>query len=167
MRLLEEHAETRARLRRQFDHILMDEFQDTNGQQARLIELIRPPDRFYAVGDINQSIFGFRHAEPAGFTAYRDEVEARGRRLVQLVDNFRSRAEILRAVETVTAGAPGIEDRALVAGRKFDDSARLLRGGDRRARTWRSRRSGWRGRILELQRVRSSRISPCWCATPK
>jgi ATP-dependent helicase/nuclease subunit A len=122
VRLLEDHPDTRARLQRQFDHILMDEFQDTNGQQAKLIQLIRPPDRFYAVGDINQSIFGFRHAEPAGFTAYRDDVVARGRHLVQLVDNFRSRADILRAVETVTAGAPGIEDRALVAGRKFDDS---------------------------------------------
>jgi len=42
----------------------MDEFQDTNGQQSRLLSLIRPPDRFYAVGDLNQSIFGFRHAEP-------------------------------------------------------------------------------------------------------
>ena len=121
VRLLEDNSETRARLRRQFDHILMDEFQDTNGQQARLIELIRPPDRFYAVGDINQSIFGFRHAEPAGFTAYRADVEARGRRLVQLVDNFRSRAEILRAVETIASGAPGIENRSLVAGRKFAD----------------------------------------------
>jgi ATP-dependent helicase/nuclease subunit A len=122
VRLLEDHPEARTRLRRQFDHILMDEFQDTNGQQAKLIALIRPPDRFYAVGDINQSIFGFRHAEPAGFTAYRDDVQARGRHLVQLVDNFRSRAAILRAVETVTAGSPGIEDRALVAGRKFDDA---------------------------------------------
>jgi ATP-dependent helicase/nuclease subunit A len=122
VRLLEDHPDARTRLRRQFDHILMDEFQDTNGQQARLIELIRPPDRFYAVGDINQSIFGFRHAEPAGFTAYRDDVQARGRHLVQLVDNFRSRAAILRAVETVTAGTPGIENRALVAGRNFDDA---------------------------------------------
>ena len=122
VRLLEDHPDARTRLRRQFDHILMDEFQDTNGQQARLIALIRPPDRFYAVGDINQSIFGFRHAEPAGFTAYRDDVQARGRHLVQLVDNFRSRAAILRAVETVTAGTPGIESRALVAGRKFDDA---------------------------------------------
>ena len=122
VRLLEGHPDTRARLQRQFDHILMDEFQDTNGQQARLIELIRPQDRFYAVGDVNQSIFGFRHAEPAGFTAYRDDVLGRGRHLVQLVDNFRSRADILRAVETVTAGTPGIEDRALVAGRKFTDA---------------------------------------------
>uniref|UniRef100_Q027B7 DNA 3'-5' helicase n=1 Tax=Solibacter usitatus (strain Ellin6076) TaxID=234267 RepID=Q027B7_SOLUE len=122
VRLLEEHHETRARLQRQFDHILMDEFQDTNGQQAKLIELIRPPDRFYAVGDINQSIFGFRHAEPQGFARYRDEIATGDRHLVQLVDNFRSRAEILSAVETLTAGAKGIEDRALVAGRRFDDA---------------------------------------------
>jgi ATP-dependent exoDNAse (exonuclease V) beta subunit len=122
VRLLEEHHDTRARLQRQFDHILMDEFQDTNGQQARLMELIRPPDRFYAVGDINQSIFGFRHAEPQGFAQYRDEIAAGERHLVQLVDNFRSRAEILSAVETLTAGAKGIEDRALVAGRKFGDA---------------------------------------------
>ncbi|HEY1494488.1 MAG TPA: UvrD-helicase domain-containing protein [Candidatus Solibacter sp.] len=122
VRLLEEHHDTRARLQRQFDHVLMDEFQDTNGQQAKLIELIRPPDRFYAVGDINQSIFGFRHAEPQGFARYRDEIAGGERHLVQLVDNFRSRAEILSAVETLTAGAKGIEDRALVAGRKFEDA---------------------------------------------
>ncbi|MCU1237174.1 MAG: helicase/exodeoxyribonuclease subunit [Candidatus Solibacter sp.] len=122
VRLLEEHHDTRARLQRQFDHVLMDEFQDTNGQQAELIRLIRPPDRFYAVGDINQSIFGFRHAEPQGFAKYRDEIAANERHLVQLVANFRSRAEILSAVETLTTGAKGIEDRALVAGREFNDA---------------------------------------------
>jgi ATP-dependent helicase/nuclease subunit A len=122
VRLLESHPETRARLLRQFDHILMDEFQDTNGQQAKLIGLIRPPDRFYAVGDINQSIFGFRHAEPHGFAAYRDEIARRGRRLVELEENFRSRAEILRAVETITTGLPGIVTRALVPGRRFEDA---------------------------------------------
>src|ERR1022692_2156550 len=74
VRLLEEHPEVRRRLQNQFDQVLMDEFQDTNGQQARLLELLRPPDRFYAVGDINQSIYGFRHAEPRVFRAYRDTV---------------------------------------------------------------------------------------------
>jgi ATP-dependent helicase/nuclease subunit A len=122
VRLLSEHHEARARLRQQFEHILMDEFQDTNGQQARLMELIRPPDRFYAVGDINQSIFGFRHADPEGFQTYQNEIVTRERRLVQLLDNFRSRAEILSAVEAVTAGTPGIADRSLVAGRIFDDA---------------------------------------------
>jgi len=120
VRLLAEHGETRARVQAQFDQILMDEFQDTNGQQARLLKLVRAKDRFYAVGDINQSIFGFRHAEPQGFREYRDEVAGGGGRLVELTDNFRSRAEILSAVETVLAGAPGIEPRSLVAGREFE-----------------------------------------------
>ena len=120
VRLLVEHADARARLQSQFDHVLMDEFQDTNGQQAQLLKHLRPPDRFYAVGDINQSIYGFRHAEPQGFSEYRAEVERSGRRLVNLADNFRSRPEILSAVETIVDGAPGIEPRRLTAGRTFD-----------------------------------------------
>jgi ATP-dependent helicase/nuclease subunit A len=120
-RLLDEQPEVQGRLRRQFDHILMDEFQDTNGQQARLLRLIRSPQGFYAVGDINQSIFGFRHAEPQGFAEYREEVERTGGRLVELVDNFRSRAQILRAVETVLANKQGIVPRSLVAGRTFEE----------------------------------------------
>ncbi len=122
VRLLERHPEAQARLRAQFDHVLMDEFQDTNGQQAKLIRLVRPPNRFYAVGDINQSIYGFRHAEPDGFRQYRAEVEQGGGHLVQLLDNFRSRSPILSAVETITAGFQGVEARSLIAGRKFADA---------------------------------------------
>jgi ATP-dependent exoDNAse (exonuclease V) beta subunit len=118
--LLEKHAETRERVRAQFDHILMDEFQDTNGQQARLMKLVRAPERFYAVGDINQSIFGFRHAEPEGFERYQQEVAHGGGRLVELTDNFRSRPEVLSAVETIARGAAGIVQRPLVARRQFE-----------------------------------------------
>jgi ATP-dependent helicase/nuclease subunit A len=120
VRLLAENREARARVQAQFDHVLMDEFQDTNGQQAELLRLVRPPDRFYAVGDINQSIFGFRHAEPQGFDDYRAEIERAAKHLVNLVGNFRSRAEILSAIETITAGAGGIEPRSLVAQRAFE-----------------------------------------------
>jgi ATP-dependent exoDNAse (exonuclease V) beta subunit len=120
VRLLEEHADTRERVRAQFDHILMDEFQDTNGQQARLMRLVRAPDRFYAVGDINQSIFGFRHAEPEGFAQYQEEVRERAGRLVELTDNFRSRAAVSSAVETISHGLPGIVARPLVPRRRFD-----------------------------------------------
>src|SRR5262249_13854199 len=120
VRLLEEHPATRERLRAQFDHVLMDEFQDTNGQQARLLELIRPAGRFYAVGDLNQSIYGFRHAEPQGSRDYRAAVERARHRVVELTGNFRSRAAILSAVETVLDGREGIEPRRLVACREFD-----------------------------------------------
>jgi ATP-dependent exoDNAse (exonuclease V) beta subunit len=120
VQLLEEHTDARARVRGQFDHILMDEFQDTNGQQARLMELVRTPDRFYAVGDINQSIFGFRHAEPEQFERYKQDIAARDRRLVELNDNFRSRAEVLSAVETIVEDAHGITKRPLVGRRVFE-----------------------------------------------
>ena len=137
VRLLEENPDACARLQQQFDYILMDEFQDTNGQQAKLLKLIRRPGRFFAVGDINQSIFGFRHTEPAVFREYRASVEHSGQRLIELVDNFRSRPDILRAVETVADGAAGVEKRSLVAGREFpedeaDRGGSLRRNGFRR-----------------------------------
>ncbi|MBV9506652.1 MAG: UvrD-helicase domain-containing protein [Acidobacteriia bacterium] len=119
VRLLEECPERRTLIRNQFDYILMDEFQDTNGQQSRLMDLVRRPDAFYAVGDINQSIFGFRHAEPEVFRRYRSSVQQRGCRLIDLTGNFRSRADILRAVETIVGAAEGIEPRALVPERVF------------------------------------------------
>ena len=122
VKLLESSEETRARLQSQFDHVLMDELQDTNGQQARLLRLIRPPGRFYAVGDLNQSIFGFRHAEPAEFQEYRAEVERGGGRVVELIENFRSRPAILRAVETVVEGIPGVAGRRLIPGKAFGES---------------------------------------------
>jgi ATP-dependent exoDNAse (exonuclease V) beta subunit len=123
VRLLEEHPEVRRRIVGQFDHLLMDEFQDTNGRQAKLLDLLRPPGRFYAVGDINQSIYGFRHAEPRVFQDYRDAVAHGSGRLVELVENFRSRADILHAVEAVVDGVPGIENRPLVPGLSFPDKA--------------------------------------------
>jgi ATP-dependent exoDNAse (exonuclease V) beta subunit len=123
VRLLEDRPEARRRLQNQFDRVLMDEFQDTNLQQATLLELLRPPNRFYAVGDINQSIYGFRHAEPRVFRAYRDTIAQDAQRLVELVENFRSRPDILQAVEAVAAGAEGIEARRLVPGLRFPEKA--------------------------------------------
>jgi ATP-dependent helicase/nuclease subunit A len=118
VRLLREHPEVRQRVQNQFDQILMDELQDTNGLQATLLDLLRQPDRFYAVGDINQSIYGFRHANPDVFRDYRNTADRRGR-VVELVENFRSRAEILRAVAAVTDGAEGVVPRRLIAGKSF------------------------------------------------
>jgi ATP-dependent exoDNAse (exonuclease V) beta subunit len=84
------------------------------------MKLVRAPNRFYAVGDINQSIFGFRHAEPEGFALYQEEVSQGGGRLVELTDNFRSRPAVLSAVETIAQGASGIVERPLVARRAFE-----------------------------------------------
>ena len=76
----------------------MDELQDTNRLQWRLLNLIRTPDAFFAVGDINQSIYGFRHADPAVFEEYRRSLEASGATIDDLRENHRSRQQILDAV---------------------------------------------------------------------
>ena len=62
--LLSSSEGLRDRYREQFDHLMVDEFQDTNGLQLRLIEQLRGPDtRLFLVGDEFQSIYGFRHAD--------------------------------------------------------------------------------------------------------
>jgi len=119
VRLLEQDAVIRERLRDQFEYVLMDEFQDTNRLEAKLVSLVRSAGRFYAVGDINQSIYGFRHAEPEVFRTYREEVRARGERVVELDENWRSRPEILSAAEKISHGAQGIDPLPLIAKRQF------------------------------------------------
>lgn len=121
VRLLERDADVRRRVQDQFHYVLMDEFQDTNRLEAKLMRLVRTPGRFYAVGDINQSIYGFRHAEPGVFREYRDQVKARGGRLVELEENWRSRPPILSAAESIAHAAPGIEPHPLIAKREFPE----------------------------------------------
>ena len=119
IRLLESDYLIREATRARFDQILMDELQDTNRLQWRLLELIRTPDSFFAVGDINQSIYGFRHADPAVFEEYRKSLDASGATIDDLRENHRSRQQILDAVSRVLDGQQGIEPRPLIAAKMF------------------------------------------------
>ena len=121
VRLLENDGAIRERLRDEFQYVLMDESQDTNRLEAKLMSLVRRPGGFYAVGDGNQSIYGFRHAEPEVFRHYRDGVRAQGGRLVELEENWRSRAEILRAAEKISHQSRGIDPLPLIAKREFSE----------------------------------------------
>jgi ATP-dependent helicase/nuclease subunit A len=116
IRLLESDYFIREATRTRFDQILMDELQDTNRLQWRLINLIRAPDAFFGVGDINQSIYGFRHADPTVFREYRESLAGT---VDDLRENHRSRPEILSAVSQVLDGQPGIEPRPLIAAKQF------------------------------------------------
>ena len=117
--LLRTHPEVKSRVQTQFRQIMLDEFQDINGQQAELIFLLRSENIFFGVGDGNQSIYGFRHARPEIFTGYQADVAERGAQSAELLHNFRSRAAILRCVRAVMAEKDGIADRELVAGTTF------------------------------------------------
>jgi ATP-dependent exoDNAse (exonuclease V) beta subunit len=102
-RLLEENPALRGRYRAQFEHILVDEFQDTNRLQIRLLGLLAGEDgRLFTVGDEFQSIYGFRHADVGVFRDVRDRAAEQGR-VRALRTNFRSRAEILHALNDAFA----------------------------------------------------------------
>ena len=100
---------------------MVDEMQDTNSVQLELIDLVAGLD-LVMVGDAQQSIYGFRHADVELF-------EERGRRLerigarASLQTNFRSRAEILRALNGAFAEALGESFRPLAPGRQDEPAA--------------------------------------------
>jgi ATP-dependent exoDNAse (exonuclease V) beta subunit len=116
--LLESDDALRGELSGRFDQVLMDELQDTNRLQWRLLNLLRT--HFFGVGDINQSIYGFRYADPDVFAEYRDELRSSGAAIDELKENHRSRAEILATVSAMLDGQPGIEARHLEAHAKFE-----------------------------------------------
>ncbi|HBY60060.1 MAG TPA: hypothetical protein DEH78_09570 [Solibacterales bacterium] len=119
--LLRSNAELRRTTQENFEAVLMDELQDTNPLQWELMDLVRRPGRFFAVGDINQSIFGFRHAEPGVFERFRERVARQGE-VDCLSENYRSRAEVLGAVDRVCEGMAGIASNPLEARRRFTRS---------------------------------------------
>jgi ATP-dependent helicase/nuclease subunit A len=121
--LLRENETVRTRIRAQFLQVMLDEFQDINHQQSDLIDLVRADDVFFAVGDINQSIYGFRHAQPDIFHGYEAGITSAGKHSVQLLHNFRSRDPILRCVESLLNDTEGIVARALVAGASFAEKS--------------------------------------------
>jgi superfamily I DNA/RNA helicase len=123
IRLLESSETLRAQVQLRYEHILMDEVQDTNPLQWRLVNLLRTPGCFFAVGDVNQAIYGFRDARPDGFLNLRREVESAGGAVDMLAENFRSRAEILEAAAEATHGEPGIEPVSLQPCREFRDGS--------------------------------------------
>ena len=119
IQLLRGNPGVQSRVRAQFRQVMLDEFQDINQQQSDLIDLVRDDNVFFAVGDANQSIYGFRHARPEIFDDYQASIAAENKHSVSMLDNFRSRAVILRCVETLLNQATGIKAHNLVAGASF------------------------------------------------
>ncbi|HEX8752281.1 MAG TPA: UvrD-helicase domain-containing protein [Solirubrobacterales bacterium] len=116
-RLLE-RAEIGEHYRARFRQILVDEFQDTNRLQLRLIEALRgPKTELVVVGDELQSIYGFRHADLEVFRRRREEIERRAdAELMRLSGNFRSRPEVVGAVNLLGEALLGGSYRPLRVG---------------------------------------------------
>jgi DNA helicase-2/ATP-dependent DNA helicase PcrA len=97
--LLERFEEARKRWRRAFRHVLVDEYQDTNHAQYRLLQLLVDHGNLMVVGDEDQSIYGFRHADIRNILDF--ERDFPGAALVKLEQNYRSTQTILSAANAV------------------------------------------------------------------
>jgi len=106
--LLERDAELREALQNKYRYILVDEFQDTNIAQLRLLELLAGPERnIVAVGDNDQAIYRFRGASFGSFKLFLEhfagwrEGQDSTRFRVALTENYRSTPNILRVAMQV------------------------------------------------------------------
>jgi DNA helicase-2/ATP-dependent DNA helicase PcrA len=100
VRLLRDHAEAGERWSRRFEHVLVDEYQDTNHAQFRLVmELSRVHGNLFVVGDDDQSIYGWRGADLANVLEF--EHAFPGAAVLRLEQNYRSTGAILRAANAV------------------------------------------------------------------
>lgn len=119
--------------RKQFKEIFVDEYQDTNMVQETILKLIAYPDEvngnMFMVGDVKQSIYRFRLAEPNLFLGkylrFHPEGVQSGLR-IDLAKNFRSRKEVLDATNYIFKQIMGVK----VGEIEYDEAAELKLGAN-------------------------------------
>jgi ATP-dependent helicase/nuclease subunit A len=143
--LLEGRPALRRRLRREIRQLLVDEFQDTDRRQCRLLELLAlgdddgPRPGLFVVGDPKQSIYSWRSADLAAYEAFLAGMEAAGGVRRSLAVNFRSRPRLLAEVERLIRPAmqpsAGLQPpyEALLA---FREDADAISAGRDRVEHW-------------------------------
>ncbi len=98
--LLEEQPQIQEKLSRRFQYIMVDEYQDTNKMQARIVRLLASAhDNVMAVGDEAQSIYAFRGANYRNILDFPDHFP--GTTVIKLEENFRSVQPILNVTNDV------------------------------------------------------------------
>jgi ATP-dependent DNA helicase Rep len=112
LKLLQTDAEARARWQAQFGHVLVDEYQDTNAVQYELLRaLVGSATPFTAVGDDDQSIYGWRGATLDNLRRLPQDYPQL--KLIALEQNYRSTGQILRAANAVIAHNPKLFEKKL------------------------------------------------------
>jgi ATP-dependent DNA helicase Rep len=112
VKLFSDNEDVAERWRSRLWHVLVDEYQDTNRGQYRLLRLLtKGRDSFTAVGDDDQSIYAWRGADSENLRQLRDDYPSL--KVVKLEQNYRSTARILTAANALIANNPKLFDKQL------------------------------------------------------
>jgi DNA helicase-2/ATP-dependent DNA helicase PcrA len=112
LRIAESKSQAGEELRSRFHHVLVDEFQDTNGIQYRLVRALSEKTRNLAVvGDDDQSIYSWRGADIRNILGFRHDFP--DATVVKLEQNYRSTQTIVAAALGIIKSAPGREPKNL------------------------------------------------------
>jgi ATP-dependent DNA helicase Rep len=112
LKLLQQHAEVREKWQAQLGHVLVDEYQDTNATQYEVLKLlVGERGRFTAVGDDDQSIYGWRGATLDNLK--RLPIDFPQLKVIKLEQNYRSTSAILRAANNVIGPNPKLFPKTL------------------------------------------------------
>ncbi|MGB9618037.1 MAG: ATP-dependent helicase, partial [Desulfomonilaceae bacterium] len=115
--LLETSVEVREQLSQRWRHILVDEYQDTNPLQGRIVRLLAyAHENVMAVGDDSQSIYSFRGADFRNIMEFPNIFH--GTRLIRLEENYRSTQQILHLTNSLIARAATGYPKVLFSNKK-------------------------------------------------
>ncbi|MCC6348032.1 MAG: UvrD-helicase domain-containing protein [Candidatus Eisenbacteria bacterium] len=153
-RLFLEHPEAGARWSRRFEHVLVDEYQDTNHAQFRLVQAIASAHgNLFVVGDDDQSIYGWRGADLSNVLEF--ERAFPGAVTLRLEQNYRSTGNILAAANAVIAHNRARKGKTLWCDREAGARLRFVLCADEAAEARRVRRH------LEDRRRAGGRLADC------
>ena len=113
-----------AEYRDSFDYIAVDEYQDSNRVQEAILHRVSRGDNLFLVGDVKQSIYRFRQAEPGLFLEKLGAADAGRMQRIDLSANFRSGAAVIGSVN----GCFSAIMREELGGIAYDGRARLVQG---------------------------------------
>lgn len=119
------HPEKLAFWQKRLRYLLVDEYQDTNASQYRLIQLlIGDRGSLTVVGDDDQSIYAWRGARPENMSLLQQDFPSL--RVIKLEQNYRSTQRILKAANTLIANNPHDFDKALWSDKAYGEVIRVI-----------------------------------------
>ena len=125
VQLLETHEEVATRWRSRIWHLLVDEYQDSNRCQNRLMRLLTGERAaFTAVGDDDQSIYAWRGADVENLRQLQSDFPRL--KVIKLEQNYRSTTRILKAANSVIGNNPKLFDKKLWSDKGHGDAIRVM-----------------------------------------